>query len=179
VSYAPNPKAFPKRKFNFTPVKGTKRKCFELSPRIKHFSPISSTPIKAERKSVQSTSETSTLRKHGFKDTVISNLKESRYYHAFQLLMKKSKCARNAFVKVMKKSVSKEVKNAVIPSFQIPTTLSSLASFKWETALRELQTQMPILTGALQSAMPLKNNKSAYMYVSINANTTVSKYNLF
>lgn len=169
LSCAPNPKAILKRKFNFTPIKGPKRKCLELSHRIKHFPPISSTPVKAKPKYIKKTSETFNLRKHCFKETVIGKIKESRYYHALQLLIKKSKCARNAFIKVLKKSVTKEVKNTVIPSFQIPTSISSLSTFKWETALQELHTRMPILTSVLQSAMPLKNNKSAYMYVSINA----------
>lgn len=104
----------------FTPVKATpqklaKRKCFKTS-----------TPKFSE------TSKPSYLQKCGFKEKVYQCLKISRYDTVFKLLLKHSKIAWDAMIKVVGKTIKKEVRNAKIPSFQKPENLDTFHTIPGE-----------------------------------------------
>jgi hypothetical protein len=120
-----------------------KRKCLSSTP--KHCGETSRPPY---------------LQYHGFKDKVIQNLQISRYDTVFKLLLKHSKTARKALVRVIKKVVKKEVRNASIPSFRKPESLHSFNTFTWGTAMKELSDGLPFLTSVIQESLS-KRNKTA------------------
>lgn len=134
-----------KRKFSFTPQKDWKRKC------------VTSTPLKS------SSSKNFNLKKEGFKEQVYKYINDSHYDCAFRLLLRKSKPARHAMLKVMKAAIKKEVKNANVPSLKHPTQLKSFETFSWDSAMREVSSGMPILTGVLQGALSCRRTKNADM----------------
>ena len=83
---------------------------------------------------------------HSFKDKVVQNLKISRYDRVFKLLLRHSKNAREALIRVMKKEIKKEVRKAKIPSFQMPVDFYSFNNFSWRNALKELFNSLPLHT---------------------------------
>lgn len=119
-----------------TPQKLAKRKCFKTS-----------TPKFSE------TSKPSYLQKCGFKEKVYQYLKISRYDTVFKLLLKHSKIARDAMIKVVGKAIKKEVRNAKIPSFQKPENLDTFHTFTWRNAMKELLDGLPFLTNFIQESL--------------------------
>lgn len=132
-----------KRKFSFTPLKVVKRKC------------LTSTPLKS--------SKHSNLKKEGFKEQVYKYIMDSHYEYAYRLLLRKSKTARDALVRVLKLSIKKEVKSVNIPSLKRPTNLKSFETFSWDSAMHEASCGMPLLTGVLQGALSCRRAKNAEM----------------
>jgi hypothetical protein len=143
-SFSPHkPKS--KRKFSFTPLRNVKRKC------------LTSTPLKSSKPKPLD------IKKEGFKEQVHMYINESKYEYAYRILLKKSKSAKDAMVKVMRHAIKKEVKKAKIPSFQRPSNLGSLENFSWASAMQEASSHMPLLTGILQGVLSCRHNKNADM----------------
>ena len=90
---------------------------------------------------------------HSFKDKVVQNLKISRYDRVFKLLLRHSKNAREALIRVMKKEIKKDVRKAKIPSFQMPVDFYSFNNFSWRNALKELLNSLPLLTSFIQESL--------------------------
>lgn len=78
-------------------------------------------------------------------------------------MMKKSKCARDAVMNVLRRMIKKEVKNANIPSLKIPSTVKSLQDFQWQRVIQEASHSIPLLTGLLQGSLSCRWNKNADM----------------
>ena len=84
-----------------------------------------------------------------------SYIKVGKYYTAFRILIKSSKAAKTAFVKLVAQTVQQEIKAAKHHLIPISENFSqqSINEFNWEKTLKTIELQLPVLPTAVKSAL--------------------------
>lgn len=135
-----------------TPSKNSVNVSFPVTP--------FSSPIR--KKSNTSTASSNVSSSKSFIDNAIIHLKNYKYYTAFRLLLSRSKAARESLRKIVVDNVCKEMKNINEHLIPLSSKLAqeSLNDFNWKNCLEPVESQLPILSAAVKTALAPK--KSAH-----------------
>lgn len=101
------------------------------------------------------------LQKEGFNDKVIEYILESSHPAALQLLLKKSRCARDGLINTLKVIIRRKVKCAEDCSRQESLSLESFSAFQWPPVLKDISTELHVLTGVLESTLSCHENRTS------------------
>jgi hypothetical protein len=131
------------------------------------YRPSTSTPTKSESTGscmpcspIKKRQNTSTLNfnRSSYKSFIkkaTSYIKDGKYYTAFRILLKSSKAAKTAFVKLVAQTVQQEIKAAKHHLIPLSENFSqqSINEFNWEKTLTTIELQLPVLSTAVKSAL--------------------------
>jgi len=78
-------------------------------------------------------------------------IKDAIYYTAFRIVLKNSKAAKTAFVKLVGQTVQQEMKSVKHNLIPLSEKLSqqSINEFNWEKTLTNIELQLPVLSTAV------------------------------
>jgi hypothetical protein len=115
------------------------------------YTPVFCSPVKKR----QTTSTLNFNSSKSFINKATHYIKDAKYYTAFRILLKSSKAAKTAFVKLVGQTVQQEIKVLKQHSIPLSEKLSqqSINEFNWGKTLTTIELQLPVLSTAVKSAL--------------------------
>ena len=126
--------------------------------------PCDTAPVQAQKRRTSSSKPkvNGHAKRTAFKDTMISLLKRSKYERALNVMYSSSnravkKAVSNFISKVVRQEVNTVVRNTAKQNILSQKfTSSSLSKFKWEDAIGDIESDMPVSIAAVSSLFPDK-----------------------